>query len=210
MTKITEIIVVLDRSGSMDEIKQATIEGFNGFLAEQKAIEGIALLTLVQFDHDYEVVHSGKNLREVAPMSDSTYMPRGTTALLDAIGRTIEETRDRIHLLKDEGIDRKVVFVIITDGEENSSKEYNRRQIFDMIRRGEDQYNWQFVFLGANQDAIQEASRLGVMESRSMTFAADGDGAKNMYFDLIVNIGELRMQEKDFEFKSNQRKKQKR
>lgn len=210
MTKITEIIVVLDRSGSMDVIKKATIEGFNGFLAGQKAVEGKALLTLVQFDHEYELVHSGKDIREVAPMRDNTYMPRGTTALLDAIGRTIEETRDRIHCLNDEGSERKVVFVVITDGEENSSKEYNRRQIFDMIRRGEEKYKWQFVFLGANQDAIQEASRLGVKESRSMTFAADGDGAKNMYFDLSVNIGELRMEDKDFEFKMNQRKKQRR
>lgn len=210
MTKNTEIIVVLDRSGSMDAIKKATIEGFNSFLKEQKAIEGDARFTLVQFDHSYELLYQGLDLKKVKPLTMATYKPRGSTALLDAIGRTIAETNDRISSMKPEFTELQVVFVIITDGHENDSREYVRKQIFDMIRKGEEKDGWQFVFLGANQDAIEEASTLGIMESKSMTFASDGIGAKNMFVDLSINIAEMRVSEKIFSFKESQRNKQKR
>lgn len=210
MTRNSEIIVVLDRSGSMNTIKKATIEGFNGFLAEQQTVEGKAHLTLVQFDHEYEVVYSGIDIKEVMGLTEKTYVPRGTTALLDAIGRTFEETRDRLFVAKKEEYYQQVVFMIITDGQENASREYSRRQIFDMIRKGEEKYKWQFVFLGANQDAIEEGSRLGVQESRSMTFASDIEGTKNMFFDLSNNITEVRVGEAQFAFNTSQRKKQKR
>lgn len=210
MKRNSEIIVVLDRSGSMNRIKQATIEGFNSFLAEQQAVEGKAYLTLVQFDHEYEVVYSGIDIHEVMGLTDTSYEPRGTTALLDAIGRTFEETRDRLFLSKKEEEDHQVVFMIITDGQENASKEYSRKNIFNMIRKGEERYKWQFVFLGANQDAIEEASHLGIQESRSMTFVADKEGTNNMFFDMSINIKELRVDDKLFAFKEAQRNKQKR
>lgn len=210
MKRNSEIIVVLDRSGSMNRIKQATIEGFNSFLAEQQAVEGKAYLTLVQFDHEYEVVYSGIDIHEVMGLTDTSYEPRGTTALLDAIGRTFEETRDRLFLSKKEEEDNQVVFMIITDGQENASKEYSRKHIFNMIRKGEERYKWQFVFLGANQDAIEEGTRLGVQEKRAMTFASDTEGTGNMFVDLSINIAEMRLGEKDFAFRPSQRMKQKR
>lgn len=209
MKNLSEIIVILDRSGSMGTIKKATIDGYNRFLAEQKALDGKALLTLVQFDHDYEVVFSAIDLQEISPLTAATYKPRGTTALLDAIGKTIEDTRDRL-VAKSEGAVPQLIFLIITDGEENSSRDYSLKQIYDLIRRGEEIYKWQFVFLGANQDAIKTGQSLGVLESKSMTFKSDARGAMNMFEDLSKNIAEVREKQTDFEFKPYQRRKQKR
>lgn len=208
MKKKTEIIVVLDRSGSMDAIKSATIEGFNTFLAHQKSIEGEVNISMVQFDHEYDVICLRENISESHFLNNNNYQPRGTTALLDAIGHTIRENSDRISMAKEEKENRNVVFVIITDGHENSSTHYNRSQIFKMIRKYEKEENWQFVFIGANQDAIEEASHLGIMESRAMTFVSDSEGTKNMFFDMSLNIQELRVSDQAFAFKEEQRKKQ--
>lgn len=210
MKKLTEIIVVLDRSGSMEAIKAETIEGFNTFLAHQKSVEGEAKISMVQFDHEYEVICLNKNISAVPYLSLVTYQPRGTTALLDAIGKTIHETKDRVSATKETKATTQVVFVIITDGHENSSSLFNRSQIFKLIRDFESKENWQFVFLGANQDAIEEASYLGIQANRSMTFVADKEGTKNMFFDMSINIQELRVEEKAFAFKTSQRDKQKR
>jgi Mg-chelatase subunit ChlD len=210
MKKKTEIIVVLDRSGSMDAIKAEAIEGFNTFLEHQKAIKGEAHLSMIQFDHEYEVICINKKISKASYLSATTYQPRGTTALLDAIGKTIHETKDRISNKKNPAEKAKVVFVIITDGHENSSTLYNRSQIFKLIRDFEKKENWQFVFIGANQDAIEEASHLGINANRSMTFVADKEGTKNMFFDMSINIQEMRCEDKNFEFKDSQRAKQKR
>lgn len=211
MKKLTEIIVVLDRSGSMDAIKHETIEGFNSFLREQKTINGKARLTLVQFDHEYEVLYLCADLKGVVPLTTETYKPRGSTALLDAIGKTITETSLRINFKKNAKKEIQVIFVIITDGHDNESIRYGKRQIFDMIRSGEDKDRWDFVYLGANQDAIEEASHLGIRAYKAMTFASDDDGARNMFFDLSINIAEMRRcSESEFKFKDEQRTKQKR
>ena len=210
MKKKTEIIVVLDRSGSMDSIKAQTIEGFNTFLQHQKSLEEEAVISIVKFDHEFEVICLRKNISEVGYLTEESYQPRGTTALLDAIGKTINETKDRITSTISGKTKTKVVFVIITDGHENSSNLYDRSQIFKLIRDFEKKENWQFVFIGANQDAIEEASRIGVNEKRSFTFVADKEGTKNMFFDVSINIMEMRAEEKDFEFKDSQRSNQKR
>lgn len=173
-----DITFVLDRSGSMEAIKQDTIGGFNTFIENQKKLPGECRLTLVQFDHIYEFVHKGLPIKEVPPLQ---FEPRGSTALLDAIGRAINETGTRLGMLPNEDRPAKVVFAILTDGEENASNEFSFRQIQDMIKHQSESYNWQFVFLGANQDAIATASKIGVKASHAMSYAATGQGTQSAY-----------------------------
>ena len=166
----TDITVVLDRSGSMQSTKSDTIGSFNSFLAEQRKVAGQATVSLVQFDDQYEPAYEGRPLDDAPDLTDDTYVPRGMTALLDAIGRTIVRTDERF--AKQGNRAELVIFVIITDGHENASKEYDREKIFKMIRSHERDHNWQFVFLGANQDAIAEAGGFGIMADHAMTYSA--------------------------------------
>lgn len=168
----TEIVVVLDRSGSMGTIKEDAIGGFNHFLKEQQKLPGKAHMTLVQFDHEYETVHEHIPLQQVPELTRATYQPRGTTALLDAIGKTIVKA-DNLSA-------KQVSFVIQTDGMENASKEYNRSQIFDLIK-DRTAKGWQFIFLAANQDAIQAGGQIGISQGQSLTFAHTGQGVSTAY-----------------------------
>ena len=210
MAKKTEIIVVLDRSGSMERIRKETMEGFNRFVLEQQATEGEACMTLVQFDNFYEVNYEGMDVHEVRPLDARTYKPRGATALLDAIGQAPRDFRKRVTKTEVAAEGLQVVFVIITDGRENDSKMYSREKIFKMIKKAEEKWGWQYVYLGANQDAIEEASHIGIMEGKAMTFVADKFGTQNMFVDLSINIQEMRVNESAFSFKEEQRKKQER
>ena len=164
----TDITIVLDRSGSMQTTKSDTIGSFNSFLAEQRKVTGQATVSLVQFDDQYEPAYEGRPLDDAPDLTDDTYVPRGMTALLDAIGRTIVRTDERF--AKQGNRAELVIFVIITDGHENASKEYDREKVFKLIRSYEREHNWQFVFLGANQDAIAEAGDIGIMADRAMTY----------------------------------------
>lgn len=154
-----DITVVLDRSGSMVDIAVDMIGGFNQFIREQRDLPGEAFLTLVQFDTRYEFVYRGIPLKEVHGLA---LEPRGGTALLDAVGRAIAETGERLRKIKTEDRPGKVVFMVITDGQENSSLEFNKSQVQEKIKHQQDVYNWQFVFLGANQDAFAEAGGIGI------------------------------------------------
>ena len=165
---LCEIVMVLDRSGSMSGCQDATIKGFNEFLEEQKKEPGEASLTLAQFDHEYEVVHDGKPLVDVLPLTSQTFQPRGTTALLDAIGTTINSVGRRLEATAEADRPGKVLFVILTDGIENASREFQCKQVFDMIHHQEDKYNWKFVFIGADQDAIASAASLGIKAAAAM------------------------------------------
>lgn len=173
---LTDISVVLDRSGSMEVVRAETIGGFNKFLEEQKKQPGDALLTLMQFDTEFQLVHSGKKLSDVPALTHETFVPRGFTALLDAIGKTINETGRRLADMPEEQRPGKVIFVIVTDGEENSSHEFRQQQIHDMIESQRTKYSWEFVFLGANQDAIKTAATMGMPARSSMTYASNTMG----------------------------------
>ena len=190
---LTDITIVLDRSGSMETIRDDTIGGFNSFLSDQRSIPGEATLTLVQFDHLYEVVHEGKRLPDVLFLNRDTYIPRGTTALLDAIGRTIDSTGKRLEKMKEQDGPGKVVFVIITDGLENASNQYSSNQVNEMIERQRNEYQWQFVFLGANQDAIATAAQLGILQAGAMTYTANAAGTGALYGSLSSNIRSFRV-----------------
>ena len=154
---LTEMVFVLDRSGSMSGLAADTIGGFNELIEKQKKIEGDAYVTTVLFDHEYEVLHDHVALGEVAPLTDKEYFARGSTALLDAVGRTINAVGARLGATPEEERPAHVVFVITTDGMENASREYTAKQVREMVEHQQQKYSWQFVFLGANMDAVSEA-----------------------------------------------------
>jgi hypothetical protein len=168
-----DFTVVLDRSGSMHSVASDTVGGFNRFVEDQKAAPGRAVLTLVQFDTEYEFVHRAVPVGQVPPLD---FHPRGGTALLDALGRAIVETGERLAAMPEDARPGKIAFVVLTDGQENSSREYTRERVFEMIRRQNEEYSWQFLFLGANQDAISAASSIGIPAAAAMTYAGTGQG----------------------------------
>ncbi|MBL8814443.1 MAG: VWA domain-containing protein [Planctomyces sp.] len=156
---LTDITLVIDRSGSMQSIKSDAEGGINAFIEQQKQEPREANVTLVQFDNKYEFVHSGVPIRQVPPFK---LVPRGSTALLDAVGRAINETGARLGALDESQRPGLVVFVIVTDGEENSSHEFSREQIREMVEHQQSVYNWRFTFLAANQDAFAAGGSMGI------------------------------------------------
>lgn len=179
----TEVVVVLDRSGSMSSICEATVAGFNTFLKEQQNAAGDAFITLVQFDDRYEIDYKSVPSKEVQPLiAFKTFVPRGMTALFDAIGKTIEDLNT----------DRDVVFVIITDGHENSSRTYTREAVFKMIETQTKDKGWKFLFLAANQDAIKSGASIGISASNAMTYSADVVGTASAFYSVTSNVSSYR------------------
>jgi uncharacterized protein YegL len=168
----TYIAVLLDRSGSMGDIKDDTISGFNCFLREQKAAGDNATLTLVQFDTEStDVVHESKPILEVPDLNAETFQPRGGTPLLDALGETIDSTGRALAAIPERNRPDKVVFVVITDGQENSSQRFSKTRIKEMIDHQSVKYNWKFVYLGANQNAFDEAGGIGITTANAANYA---------------------------------------
>ncbi len=170
----TDISMLLDRSGSMQAIKDDTIGGFDAFIAEQRTAAGDCTVTLAQFDDHYEEVYTGKNLADVPSLD---LAPRGMTALLDAIGRLVRTTGERLSALPEDQRPGTVIIGILTDGMENASKEFTHPAIKALITEHTDKFDWTFLYMGANQDAIEEGGRLGVAEGQSMTYAAGNVGS---------------------------------
>jgi len=176
--KYTEIAFILDRSGSMQSCRDAAIAGFNLFLREQQRLEGMVKLTLVLFDDEYLVPIDALPAAEVLPLDDQSYVPRGSTALLDAIGRTVNQLGSRLASLPESDRPGQVIFAILTDGLENSSQNYNWRQIAALIKHQSEKYQWTFLFLGANQDAIATAAQMNIAASNAATYLADTIGVR--------------------------------
>jgi len=189
---LTDITLVLDRSGSMSRIKDDTIGGFNEFLEDQQKVEGEASFTLVQFDDEYERVHNALPIKDVPKLDDNTFVPRGMTRLLDAIGKTIVITGQRLKEMKEEERPGRVIFVIFTDGGENDSQEFGgpegKKEVFNMIKHQTDKYKWEFVFLGAKQDAISVGGGLGLKASNAMRFGHTGGGIKKAFASVSKNL----------------------
>jgi uncharacterized protein YegL len=156
---LTDITLVVDRSGSMEQVQEDAQGGVNSFIKEQAKEPGEALLTLVQFDTEYEFLHKGVPISQVP---EYKLVPRGMTALLDAVGRAINETGERLSKMKEQHRPGLVIFVVMTDGLENSSKEFSKHLIKEMIKRQQEKFSWHFTFLGANQDAFAEAGSMGI------------------------------------------------
>lgn len=176
---ITELVFILDRSGSMSGLERDTIGGFNSMLEEQKKGKKEVLVTTVLFDDKYDILYDSKNIKEVNAITDKEYYPRGSTALLDAVGKTI----NKIGQTKN-----KVLIVITTDGMENSSREYNYTKIKEMIINKQKKEKWEFIFLGANIDAVEVASFIGIDSSRAQRYHADAKGVSKNYETLSKAI----------------------
>lgn len=174
---MAHLIIVLDRSGSMSSVKEATIEGFNQFISDQKKVPLPAMLSLYQFDDIYEAVYEHLDLRDVDYLDDKTYQPRNTTALFDAIGKTINDFITYYDFLEYKHRPKKVLFCIITDGYENASKEFtSRKSVRDLMDRVKKKYKWEFAFVGAGIDAYQEASSFGIASGQTMSIANNNAG----------------------------------
>lgn len=176
---LTEIVFILDRSGSMASMVESAISGFNRLLREQQQVPGHARFTLVLFDDQYELPFHSVPIEEVVELDTTTFVPRGSTALLDAIGRTIDELGKKLSNTPAADRPDQVIIAILTDGEENSSKDYSWEDVAKRIRHQTDKYQWQFLFLGANQDAIATAGRMSIQAANTANFSMNENSYKS-------------------------------
>lgn len=193
---LTELVFILDRSGSMGGLEEDTIKGYNAMLNKQLSDPGEALITTVLFDNDIELLHDRLNLREALPITEKEYYVRGSTALLDAIGISISRTISNIKQKKEHEKPEKVIFIITTDGEENSSREYSFDKINKMITYQREKYGWEFIFLGANIDAIATARSFGISEDMATNYHADKMGTQLSYDVINETVSNLRSKRK--------------
>ncbi|HWO78697.1 MAG TPA: vWA domain-containing protein [Bacillus sp. (in: firmicutes)] len=188
---LTEIIFLLDRSGSMAGLESDTIAGFNSFIKRQCELKGGTILTTVLFDDQYEVLWDGIQANQ-AVLTEKEYYTRGSTALLDAVGKTIIDVGHRLSQTKEEQRPGKVIFVITTDGYENASREFTFTKVSELIRHQQEKYNWEFIFLGANMDAAKEADRFGISPEDAFNFEASNEGVESMYSVVCEAVMERR------------------
>ena len=173
---LTELVFILDRSGSMRGLEADTIGGFNALLEKQKKEAGEALVSVVLFDDRFEVLYDRMDIRKVEPMNDRQYYVRGCTALLDALGGAIHHIGNVHKYARQEDVPEKTLFIITTDGMENASRQYSYDQVRMMVERQKETYHWEFLFLGANMDAIKVARRFGIQANRAVNYECDSEG----------------------------------
>lgn len=177
---LTELVFILDRSGSMGGLESDTIGGFNGMLVKQKREDGEANVTTVLFDDQIEIIHDRFPIEVVKPLTEEDYYVRGCTALLDAVGSTVKKVENIQNRLPDELKAEKIMFVITTDGQENASQEYSAKMVKKMIEQNQAK-GWQFLFLGANIDAVEEAEKLGIRKTHAASYKNDSRGVQLNY-----------------------------
>jgi uncharacterized protein YegL len=177
----THLCLVLDASGSMSKLSSDTIGSFNSFLADQKALPDEATFTLCTFNDDATLVHHFEKLASVPNLTTKTYKPNGSTALLDAMGSTIDSVGEKLAAMSEDERPSKVLFMVITDGEENVSTQFTKAQVKEMIDHQTEKYSWDFVFLGASLDQIAEGQSLGVSQQNSMQYVPTSAGTKKLY-----------------------------
>lgn len=187
---LTEIVFILDRSGSMQGLESDTVGGFNAMIAQQKREEGEALVSTVLFDDISEVIHDRCPIDKVGAITEKEYFVRGSTALLDAIGGAITHIGNIHKYARPEDVPEKTLFIITTDGLENASRRYNYAGVGKMIERQKEKYHWEFIFLGANIDAVEVAGRFGVAGNRAVRYESDGAGTALNYqvMSKIVSV----------------------
>lgn len=189
---LTEIVFILDRSGSMRGLETDTVGGFNSMIAKQKKEEGDALVSTVIFDHVSEVIHDRVPLNEVPEMTENDYSVRGSTALIDAIGDAVKHVSHVHKYIRDEDVPERTLFVITTDGMENSSRKYSADQVREMIRKQTEKKGWEFIFLGSNIDAVKTAAGLGISEDRAVNYNCDKTGTWISYAAVGEAISQVR------------------
>jgi len=210
-TDYTHIAVILDRTGSMESIREDTIGGFNAFVNQQKAEPGTATLTLVQFDSQdpYEVIHKFKALEAVPALTRETFVPRASTPLLDAMGRGINDLEKSLTEMKDEEKPSRVVMVIITDGQENASREFRKDQVAKMIKEKQEHSAWKFVFLSADLAAIGDALASGIHANSTISFSRSAQGTSAAWASASARVADYRAdRSKDVSFTEEDRAQQ--
>ncbi|NLO10655.1 MAG: VWA domain-containing protein [Clostridiales bacterium] len=190
---LTEIIFLLDRSGSMSGLESDTIGGFNSFISKQSSL-GRTQLTTILFDDKYEILHNGIDASTVT-LTEKEYYTRGSTALLDAVGKTIIDVGFRLSHLIDNEYPSKVIFVITTDGLENSSREFTYDKVKQMISRQKEACNWEFIFMGANIDVAAESNKLGINPSMAFSYNSSSEGTQKMYNKVNDMVCEMRLEQ---------------
>lgn len=188
---LTEIIFLLDRSGSMAGLESDTIGGFNAFIEKQRQLKGEAMVTAVLFDDKYEILWNGVDVKKVK-LTGKEYYVRGCTALLDAVGKTILDIGYRLSAIEESKRPGNVIFVITTDGLENASKEFTYKKVKELIQHQQEKYNWSFIFLGANMDAAKEAESIGICKDDAYDFVASKTGIHTMYCTASNAVSEMR------------------
>ena len=191
-TNLTELVFILDRSGSMSGLESDTIGGFNSMLQKQQAEPGECRITTILFDNQYEVLHDRIDIKAVSPITEREYFVRGNTALLDAVGKTINKIGGVQKNTAEEYRADKVLFVITTDGMENASREFDYGKLKSMIERQKSKYGWEFIFLGANIDAVDVANRFGIERNRAQNFRNDSEGITLNYEVLSQTVSMFR------------------
>jgi hypothetical protein len=176
----TRIVIILDRSGSMASVRESTVAGFNEFIRTQRAIPGDVSVKLVQFDNEYEVVFD-QPLAEAPELNQDRFVPRGSTALFDAQGRTIVALGEELAAMPEEERPAKVIVVTLTDGLENASRTYTLETVASLIKQQMEKYGWDFVFLGANQDAVQTAASMNIPMPSAMTYRSNPAATRNVF-----------------------------
>ena len=189
---LTELVMILDRSGSMCGMEADTIGGFNGMIEKQRAEEGEVYVSAVLFDDQIEVIYDRTDISRIEPMTREQYYVRGCTALLDAVGGAISHISNIHKYARPEDIPEKTIFVIITDGMENASRRYTYNKVRRMIERQKEQHHWEFIFLGANIDAAAEAERFGIGSSRAATYMPDCAGTALNYSVVSDAVAKMR------------------
>ena len=217
-TNLTELVFILDRSGSMGGLESDTIGGFNAMLSKQQSEDGECRITTVLFDDKYEILHDRIDIKAVSPITAREYFVRGQTALLDAIGKTINKIGSVQKNTAEAYRAEKVLFVITTDGMENASREFDYNKIKSMIEHQKSKYSWEFIFLGANMDAVDVADRFGIAHNRAQNFHDDSEGVALKYKVLNQTVSSYRQsapnapladtwsEEIDADFKSRKKK----
>ncbi len=189
---LTEIIFLLDRSGSMAGLESDTIGGFNAFIEKQSQMDGETIVTAVLFDNKYEILWNGIDAKKVK-LTDKEYYVRGCTALLDATGKTILDVGYRISKTEESKRPNKVIFVITTDGYENASKEFTYEKVKQLIKHQQEVHGWEFIFLGANIDAGKEAENMGICKENAYSFEASKAGIDRMYCIVSSEVSGIRI-----------------
>lgn len=189
---LTELVFILDRSGSMSGLEKDTIGGFNSMIEKQKKQEGECFVSTVLFDNVSEVIHDRIRLADVPKMTDKEYNVRGCTALIDAIGGAIKHIGNIHKYARPEDVPENTMFIITTDGQENASRKYNSDEVKKMIERQKEEYGWEFLFIGANIDAVETAARYGIGADRAVNYNCDSVGTALNFEVMTEAIGCVR------------------
>lgn len=189
---ITELVFLIDRSGSMSGLEKDTVGGFNSMIEKQKKQDGKCFVSTVLFDHETEVLHDRLPLDRIGKMTENEYFTRGSTALLDALGGAIRHIGNIHKYARNEDVPEHTMFIITTDGMENSSHQYTAERIKAMIERQKSEYGWEFLFIGANIDAVTTAAKYGISEDRAVNYNADAAGTQIVYDAIEATVGAVR------------------